>query len=567
MSAAGWARSLARLAVVRRVRRLAADSRTAEPLLLALAVAVGLGTGLLAVGLIEGVELVQRLAWGGDIPPWRVVAVPAAGALLVGVLVTYWMPEARGGGVGEVMTSIALHGGRMRPGLALGKLATSALNLGTGASGGREGPITQIGGSVGSSIGRLLALDEEQKRALIAAGAGAGIAASFNAPIGGMLFALEVILGGFRARYLQVVVVASVVASVTAREIVGPELIYDPPPYRLGDPRELLLYAVLGLAAAAVGIAYIRGEDAVGIWVQRLRLWPPLRLAVGGLGVGVIALVVPEVLGTGDRLPAVPGTMREPIADMLAGGGGGIAGDGAGAWTLAGLLLVLLAAKLLATVLTLGTGNSAGSFSPAVFLGAALGGAFGHAAVTLLPASEVSPGAFALVGMAGVLGASVRAPLTAILLAFELTGDYGMVLPLMLTTGIATMIADRLQPESLYTLPLRRRGIVYGEPEDVDIMQTVQVAEIMTREPVTVPADLPLRELHERFRRTRLHGFPVVDGDRLVGVVTLADLNRVAETTGDLMAQGGPGEGLRASDICTRNPLTVTPGDPVFRAV
>lgn len=554
-------------AFVRRVRGLASTDKAGDGVLVALAAGTGLGTGLLAVLLIELISLVQSVAFARGPDPIVVVLAPTTGGLLVGLLVTYAVPEARGAGVSQVMTAIALHGGRIRGAVAPGKLLGSAVALGTGGSGGREGPIVQIGGAVGSAAGRLLNLDEEQKRAIIAAGAGAGIAASFNAPIGGMLFALEVILGGFRARYLQVVVVACVVASVTARQIIGPDLIYSPPPFTMADPRELLLHVALGLAAAGVGVALVRGEWLVAAVADRVGIWPPLRTAAGGLGVGLVALAVPEVLGTGDQLPAVLGVITEPIAGMLAGE---VGGTGLRA---AGVLLVLLLAKLAATCLTLGTGNSAGTFAPAVFIGAALGGAFGQVTATVLPAAGVAPGAFALAGMAAVVGASTRAPLTAILIAFELTGDYGMVLPLMLATGIATFVADRLDRESAYTLPLTRRGIVYAEPEDVDIMQTVRVGEIMNPDPPTVPASMTVGDLQAEFRRTRRHGFPVVDGDRLVGVVTISDLARAANpdaaddeamtATGDIMAVMKRTVG----DICTRRVVTVTPEDPVFRAV
>lgn len=566
---------------MRRVRRLAGRPGTAEPLLLGLAAAVGLATGLLAVLLIAAIRAVQHTAWvsiGGGWPTTVAVLVfPTVGGLLVGLLITSWMPRAQGGGVAEVMADVALHSGRMPGALAPAKLAASAINLGTGASGGREGPIVQIGGAVGSLFGRVFALDEGQKRALIAAGAGAGIAASFNAPIGGMLFALEVILGGFAARYLQVVVVACVVASVTARELVGPNLVYNPPPHRLGDPRELLLYALLGLAAAAVSVLFIRVESGVASRASRLRLPKPVVLGLGGLGVGLVALIVPAVLGTGDDLPPLTGVHHNPIADLLNGGlGGGLDGGlGAGligmdantvTWTVVGVLLLLAIAKLLATSLTVGTGNSGGSFSPAIFMGAALGSSFGHAAAILVPGSEASAGAFALVGMAGVLGGTVRAPLTAILLAFELTGDYGLVLPLMLTTGIATMVAERMHHDSIYTLPLRKRGIVYGEPEDVDIMQTVQISEVMVSPAEFVTVDLPVSALAQRFRRQQQNGFPVVDGDRLVGIVTVSDLARAADSTADL-APGGAADRLTVGDVCTRPAITVTASDPVFRAV
>lgn len=549
-------RALARRPLVRRLRSLASgEPHTADALMLGLALAVGVTTGLLAVALIQLLAAIQAVAFGTPLPSTvTLVVMPVVGALLVGLLATYWLPEVRGG-VSGVMASIVLRGGRMRPDLAPGMLLASAVNLGTGSSGGREGPIVQIGGSIGSTVGRLFALSEEQMRALIAAGAGGGIAAAFNAPIAGMLFAFEVILGGFRVRSLQIVVVASVSASVTARQIVGPELIYSPPPYRLGEPIELVLYAGLGLAAVAVGIALNRGEDLVSRLFGRWRTWPPLRLAAGGLAVGLVALAVPEALGSGDHLPPMLGAVQEPIAEML---DGTLGGSGLGA---AGFLLLLLVAKLVAVVFALGSGHAVGSFTPAIFLGAALGGAIGHGVEALAPGMSVQPGAVALVGMAAVLGASSRAPLTAILLAFELTGDYGLVLPLMLATGIATFLADRLDRESIYTLPLSRLGVVYSEPEGIDIMQTVQVGEVMTTDPAPVAVDLPLPELDERLRRTRRHGFPVIDGDRLVGIVTVTDL---AQATGDAPS---PPETLTVGDICTRRVLTVTPEDPVFRAL
>jgi chloride channel protein, CIC family len=554
-------RAISRLGPVRRVRQLASAPRSADGIMLALGAVVGLGTGLFAV--IELIRGVGALAFGLSPTPLGLVAATTIGGLVVGVIVTYWVPEARGGGVAHVMETIALHGGRMRPSVALGKLTAAGVSLGTGAAGGREGPIVQIGGSVGSTLGRAFALSEEQKRALIAAGAAAGIAASFNAPIGGMLFAVEIIIGGFRLRYLQVIVVSSVVASVTARQLLGDELIYNPPPYSLAGPIELGFYVVVGLVAVAAGMTLLRGEPIAVALFGRLRIWPPLRTAVAGFLLGLFALVLPEVLGAGVDLPAIPGlSTREPIGDMLAGtfGGTGLS---------AAVLLVLLAVgKLLAALLTLGGGYAAGPIAPSIFIGAALGGAVGHTAQALLPEATIQPGALALAGMAAVMASANRAPLTSILIVFELTGDYDMVVPLMLSVGIATLIADRVTRESIFTLPLQRRGIVYGEPEDVDIMQTVRVGEVMTRSPDTVPATMPIEALHREFRRTRHHGFPVVDGDRLVGVVTLSDLTRAAgDHTADIMAQPPAVTRLTAADICTRRVLTVTPDDPVFRAL
>lgn len=535
-------------------------------LILALAAVVGLLTGLFAVALIELVQVVQRLAFGTTPGSLTIVAVTTLGGLAVGTFITYVVPEARGGGVTQVMETIALHSGRMRARVAPGKVVAASLSIGVGASGGREAPIVQVGGAVGSLCGRLAALSEDRKRELIAAGAAAGIAAAFNAPVGGMLFAIEVILGGFRMRYLQVIVIASVVSSVTARELVGEGLIYRPPSYQLGSPSELVLYAALGIAAAGVGWAFMRGEHLAIKLFERVKVWLPLRTMAGGLIVGLLALLVPEILGSGDDLPPIEGAIQQPVAALLAGRFAE-AFDATG-FTAVGLLLLLLVAKFVATCISIGAGFAVGSFGPAFFLGAALGAAFGHAAATLFPGVTVEPGALALAGMAAVIGAAAKAPLTGILIVFELTGDYSLVLPLMLAVGIATFTADRFSSDSIYTLPLRRRGIVYSEPEDIDIMQSVRVGEIMTRNPETVPANEPIEEVQHRFRRTGPRGFPVVsatDPHELVGVLTVSDLARALERATE--EDAGYLARTTAGDICTRNPLTVTSADPAFRAV
>lgn len=538
-----------------RLRHRALPHLRGETLMLSLAVAVGLATGLLASLLIAVIAAVQSFLFGTSVS-WPVLLIaPAAGGLVVGLLLTYVVPESSGGGVVQVMATIATRGGRFRARVPFGGVLATGIALGSGASGGREGPIVLIGGGVGSLVGRLFAVGEDRMRTLVAAGAAAGIGASFNAPIGGMLFAIELIIGRFHSSALQSVVVASVVGSVTAREVIGPEIIYEPATlYTLTDWRELLLYAVLGLAAALFGLGFVYGDDYAKKTFARLSVWPPLKVAIGGLGVGLVALAVPEVIGTGDNLPPIDG-LRHPIQTMLDG-------DVATGYAAVGFLLLLAVAKLLATCLSSGSGNAIGTFAPTIFCGAALGGAVGHIAQALLPGAGVQPGAFALVGMAAVFAAAARAPLTAIVIAFELTSGYHLVLPLMLAAGLATFLADRLQSESVYTLPLRKRGIVYAESEDVDIMQVVRVGEIMTTNPDTLTAGIAVDHARERFRATRHHGFPVVDDGRLVGVCTLADLAR-ADAAGD----GNREVPLTVGDVCTRQPLTVTPIDPVYRAV
>lgn len=541
---------------VRAWRHVLLNRVRGETLMLALAAVVGFGTGLMAAALIKTIQFVQSVAFFGDsIGVLHLLLVPMVGAFLVGLVITYLVPEGYGSGIVQVMQAVALRGGRFGTRVPPGGLLTSSLAIGTGASGGREGPIVLIGGSIGSLAGRLFAVGEDRMRSLVAAGAAGGIAASFSAPIGGMLFAIEVIIGGLRLRSIQIVVVSSVVASATTQQLLGSEVIYKPVTnYALGDPRELGLYAVLGLAAVIAGVGLIRLEHHTREVAARLRLWQPAQLAVGGLAVGLLAIGLPEILGTGSDLPPIDG-VRDPIQAMIDGSALFGSGVGVGA---ALALLGLAVAKMLATSISIGTGNSVGTFAPALFIGAALGGSIGNLAVALLPdGTAVEPGAFALVGMAAVFSAAARAPLAAIVLVFEITGDYDLILPLMLAVGLATFVADRIHPESVYTLPLREEGIVYADPEDIDIMQTVNVGEVMTTAPDTVDADWSLEQLREEFDRTGHHGCPVLSDGRLVGVVTLSDLSRA-----DRLGEDGT-----VRDICTRQPVTVTPEDPVFRGL
>ena len=523
-----------------------------EGLQLLLGAAVGLATGVVAWALITGVHLVAEAAFAAPTPPWQVVAVPALGGLVVGLLVRYVVPEVSGGGVVATLEAVAIHRGRIRRRVAPGGVVATSVALGTGASGGREGPIVLLGGAVGSLIAGLGRLDEERTRSLVAAGVAAGIAASFNAPIGGMLFAIELLLGGLRrAGSLQVIVVAAVVSSVTARQLVGPGLpLFDPAqPAQLDRPAKLLVHAAIRLLALLVAQGFRRGVHLAGLAAARVRarVGTVATVGLGGLGVGLIALAVPEVLGEGAGLPAVPGVSREPIRMML----DGLQGTG---WAAAGSLLVLLVAKLLASLVSIGTGSAVGTLAPTLFTGAALGAAVGAVVVPTLGLG--SPTAYALVGMAAVFAAVVRAPLTAVILVFELTGDYELVLPLMLAVGIASFGADRLGWRSLYLETLRARGVTLARPDDVDVLQLVSVAEVMTGVDgpnITVPADEPADALRARFARASLHGAVVVDATGgLVGVVALSDLARTGAT---------------AADLATTRVATASPDEPTFRAV
>ncbi|MEX0593099.1 MAG: chloride channel protein [Nitriliruptoraceae bacterium] len=533
---------------VRGFRRRLAGDRAIDGVMLGLAVGTGLATGVVVWALLAIIEVVIQQAWSSPVPWWQLLLVPAFGGLVSGAITTYAVPEARGGGVVETMETLVLRGGRFRGRLPFVAPIATGIALGTGSSGGPEGPIVMIGGSVGSLLARIAPIGEDRTRALVAAGAAAGIGASFNAPIGGMLFAIELLLGGLRrAGSLQVVVVAAVVGSVTARQLVGEGLTLRPVPgLGLVTPMELLLYAGLGVAASMVAYGFREGDRTCHAFFDRLanRIPRPLIVALGGLGVGSVALAFPQVLGDGAKLPDIDGR-SDPIQAMLEG----VLATG---WTGAGFLLLLVLAKVVATSVSKGSGAAVGIFAPTLFTGAALGGAFGIVAGEVL-GPDVTPAAFALVGMAAVFAATARAPLTAILIVFELTGSYELVLPLMVAVGVAIAVEELRGTDSIYFMQLRERGVLYGTNEDLDVLQVVTVGEVMTREHPTVVSSLPVADVKPLFASTGSDGFAVVDDDeRLVGVLTRSDLKR---------------DGLTVGDICTRQVVTVTAQDPVFRGV
>ncbi len=507
-----------------------------EVIMMGTALAVGILTG---IGAVIFRYLIQGVAWVGyewvpSIMPGQfkayVILVPAIGGLLVGLLVYYFAREAKGHGVPEVMEAVALRGGRIRPRVAVVKSLASSLSIGTGGSVGREGPIVQIGSALGSSIGQALHLSDDRISNLVACGAAGGIAATFNAPIAGVVFALEVILGGrFSVRYFSSVVVSSVSASVIGRIAFGDEPAFAiPSEYGVRSLWEFLLYPILGILAALVGVLFVRAlygaEDLFDDW-KGVPEW--VKPAIGGVLLGIIALTYPLVTNVvWDRTPQIYNVGYEVIEDVLAN------------HSALTLVLSLLVLKLIATSLTLGSGGSGGVFAPGLFMGAMLGSAFAIVADNIFPGIPAPPGAYALVGMAAVFAASAHAPITAVLILFELTGDYRIILPLMLTVVVATVLAQRLlRGESVYTLKLTRRGVRLQRGRDIDILQSVTVGEVMSPHTDTVQVDTTMNELANVFSRTHHHGLLVVDDqDKLWGIVTITDLeeNVGEESPGDI---------------------------------
>ena len=496
---------------------------TGEPRFVVAAAVVGALTGLFSIAFAELIHGVQWLAIGAPdlasyvlpwVPRWRVLLAPTVGGLLVGLVGRYLSSEVRGHGVPEVMEAVALHGGRMRRRVAFTKSLASALTIGTGGSVGREGPIVQIGAAVGSASGQLLGLPADQLRALAAAGAAGGIAAAFNAPIAGTFFALEVIARNFSARTFGPVVLCAVFSTLVSRMHFGDDPAFVVPPIQLGSPWETPLAAVLGIFCGVVAVVFCRLLSRLERVFVRIPLPFVLKPALGGLLVGSLVLISPHLYGIGYE------TMDSTLAGSLP-------------WRTLALLLLL---KPIATSLTLASGGSGGVFLPSLYLGGLVGGLFAAGLTAALPAATWSAGAWALVGMAGVLAGTSHAPITAVLLAFELTHNYEVVLPVMLASAVATLVARGLQRDSIYTEKLRARGIDIDRREDL-ALRGVFAGEIMQPNPPAVRRDAPLDVVLARFLDSDLGAVFVTDArGHLVGQVSIHD---VKASLGEEKSLGG----------------------------
>ncbi len=539
-------------------------------LLLVLAVMIGGSTGFAAVFFIRLIALIQNRSYTTisllfpHLGVWSYLIVPVVGALLVGPLIAWFAQEAKGHGVPEVMQALVLRGGRIRPRVAVAKIVASALCIGTGGSAGREGPIVQVGSALGSVMGQFLHLSDERIKNLVSCGAAAGIAATFNAPIAGVAFAIEVLMSELQVRMFGNVVIASVSAAVVSQMFLGDRPAFSVPTYTLQSPEALFFYLVLGLASALVGIMFISMlawfEDIFDNWHFPL----PLKPAVGALLLGLLGVLYMYLPGVGFTSPT-EFQLGMPLIENIPrvyGAGFTFIEEALHSEVNIYLLAVLVLLKPLATSFTLGSGNSGGVFAPSLFTGAMLGGAMGTLFAAWQPELAGPTGAYALVGMAAVFAATARAPLTAILIVFEMSNDYSMILPLMVATITAGYLAQALYPESIYTIKLTRRGIRFSQGRDLDIMQSVQVGEVMNTHPVTVSVDEPLVDLYRKFQETNLLGFPVVDSEgALAGIVTLQDLERVlARDPANLRS-------LRVKDVAVANPVTVYSDDPIWTAI
>ena len=419
--------------------------------LILLAVVIGLLTGFGSVGFIL---LLRRLtSFAQDsvagalsvFGPASLVLLPAIGGLLAGPLIMRFAKEARGHGVPEVMTALALWGGRIRKRVVVVKVIASALTIGFGGAAGREGPMVQIGSGIGSAVAQQAGLSARHVRTLVACGAAGGIAATFNAPIAGAIFAMEVLMGRVHTDFL-LVLLTSLSSALVGRHYLGNYPAFVAPAYQLVSPRELPLYFLMGVIIGLAAVLYVRVLYRAEGLFSDLTIPDALKPAVGGLIVGLVLRFFPQVYGSGLTAMESALWVRFP-------------------WE---LLLGLFAAELLANCATLGSGGSGGVFAPSLYMGAMLGGTFGTLAHLLFPAWTATSGAYAMVGMAAFFAAAAKAPTTAILILFEMTNDYRIVLPLMAATVGSVYLSHWLLPHSIYTLKLRSRGLAFppnDEPE------------------------------------------------------------------------------------------------------
>ena len=514
---------------------------------MAVATLVGLVSGLAAAALsllIDGTHrLLVELAVGDGLaalPSWRVLLAPALGAVLVGPITRYFAPEARGPGVAEVMLAVETRGGRIRPRVALAKTVASALTIGSGGSAGKEGPIVQIGAAFGSTVGQWLRLGDENIKLLLAAGAAGGVAATFNAPIAGVFFALEVILRRFNTRNFSVVVLSSVVATATAVLIRGDEPVIPIPAYSLEHAIEVAFYAALGILAGVGGVLFIRvfywTEDRFTALPLPSPLWMPV---AGGLIVGTLGLLDDGVLGLGVD------AMNRALTDQMT----------------ARAMILLFALKLIATSVTIGSGGSGGVFGPSLFLGAMLGGAYGAVLTDLLPGQTGPAGAYATVGMAAVFAATARSPISAVLMLFEMTRDYALILPLMTAVATATAVSQLLSEGTIYTIKLARRGVhIDEEALSTNVMQALRVSDAMRPSPLAVSRDTSIAEVAQRMARDREELALVVDDEDggIVGVISDTDVTQ-ALARGDY--------GALAIELATRDVITLYPDQTLHHAL
>ena len=483
-------------------------SLTQSTFLLLAAIMVGLGAGLGAVGFRQLISGETYLAMDALAPALgflgraQVVPVLIVGGIITSFVVNRFAKEAKGHGVPEVMAAVALRGGIIRPRIIAVKSFASATCIGFGGSCGREGPIVQIGSAIGSVLCQVVRAPPPIVKTLVACGAAGGIAATFNAPIGGVFFAAEVILGNFEPRSFATIVVAGVVSALIGRSFFGNHPSFTASAFYLVSPAELGLYVLLGVVAALWAAGFVKMlyffEDRFDAW--RAPFW--VKAGAGFGVVGIIGMKYPQIFGVG--YADIDAVLSQHVPPLHA--------------------LTLATLKPLATSLTLGAGGSGGIFAPSLYTGAMLGDAFGSIAHAAFPSWTATSAAYGLVAMAAVFAAAAEAPITAIMIVFEMSDDYTIILPLMISTVIAALLGRRLLGYTIYEMKLVRQGIDWMRARNPGFFTRVRVSAVEREAPVVAKCGETVRNVAKRLGGADELAVPVVDGSRFVGMVTVAQI-------------------------------------------
>lgn len=508
-----------------------------------LATIIGILAGFGAIVFKYMVEVFQWLFFGGggelfillgETPWYKKLIIPGLGGVVVGPIIYHLAREAKGHGVPEVMTAVALRGGVIRKRVAGIKATASAISIGSGSSVGSEGPIVQIGSALGSAIGQFLNFSGARMKSLVGCGAAAGIAAIFNAPIGGVMFAIEIIIGDISFSTFSPLVISAVTATVISRAWWGDVPTLQVPRYELVSPMEIPAYIILGFISAAMAVlfskALYRSED---FFDEELKIPEYIKPALGGLILGALGLLSPHVFGVGYHTIDLSLLGEIPFY----------------------LLFLLIFLKIAATSVSLGSGSSGGVFAPSLFIGAAVGGAFGKVAHSIFPAFSATSGAYALVGMGALVAGTTHAPITAIMIIFEMTSDYQIILPLMIACITSTVFASYLSKESIYTMKLVRKGINLQAGKEVNILKSILVKDAMTKGAETIPENMSIRKFNQFLTKTKHSNFPLLDSEGLLsGIVSFQDFK-------DAVFEKGLEDLIVVKELATEDVITITPDE------
>jgi chloride channel protein, CIC family len=480
-----------------------------------LTITIAVACGLMAVSYHHLIKLISTNVIDRVIAiqgPSRVIwmlLVPTAGGLAAGLLIYFFAPEARGSGIPQVKIAYAMDYGRVPMRVAAGKAVISALCVGSGASLGREGPTVQICAALSHLISKMFSIPRRKQMNQLPVGAAAAIAAAFNTPIAAVTFALEEIIGDLNQKLAASIVIAAVISATIERALLGANPLFTGANvYALNNPQELLAYAALGVTAGVVGVAFSK----LVLWLRmafrdRLNVPPWSKPAIGGVIIGVIGLWQPHALGLGyDFLGTVLKNQDNLVLKAV---------------------LALALAKILASAFSYGSGMSGGVLGPSMFIGGMLGAAVWNVMAYIEPETIIARGAFALVGMGAVFAAVIRVPITSILLIFEMTYNYEIILPLMIANAIAYAVASKLTPLSIYEAFMFQDGIHLNTAPKTDALSRVTAASVMTQDVVTLPDDITVGEALDLVGRLEFNGYPVLHDGRMVGLITTGDLRRL----------------------------------------